>query len=80
MGPPGHFAHGHQQASGDLHRGKSTGTAWSFVIDATCVVLVILSATGLIMWSSLKSRGRYGLVVAAIGAALSVAVVLLFAL
>jgi hypothetical protein len=64
----------------DLHRGKSTGAAWSFVIDATCVVLLILSATGLIMWSSLKSRGRFGLVVVAVGAALSVAVVLLFAL
>ena len=64
----------------DLHRGKSTGAAWSFVIDATCVVLLILSATGLIMWSSLKSRGRYGLVVVAVGAVLSVVVVLLFAL
>jgi hypothetical protein len=64
----------------DLHRGKSTGAAWSVVIDATCVVLVILSATGLVMWSSLRGRGKYGLLVIAGGAVLSVAVVMLFAL
>lgn len=64
----------------DLHRGKSTGLVWSVVIDAVCVVLVILAATGLILWSSLKGRGHYGLLALGVGLAASVAVICLFAL
>jgi hypothetical protein len=52
----------------DLHRGnrgnlsnevKRTGRVWSFVIDATCILLLIISATGLVMWWSLKTRGKW---------------------
>jgi hypothetical protein len=64
----------------DLHRGKSTGKVWSLVIDATCVVLLILAATGLIMWSSLRGRGRFSLLVLVGGTMLSVLVVLRYAL
>ncbi len=51
----------------DLHRGKTTGTAWSLVIDAACGVLFAIAATGLVMWWTLRGRGRYGLAVIALG-------------
>jgi hypothetical protein len=57
----------------DLHKGKSTGsvwkagTGWSLLIDATCIVLVIISATGLVLWWSLKARGKWGTVYLILG-------------
>jgi hypothetical protein len=47
----------------DLHRGKNKGSGWvwSLLLDTTCVVLVFLSATGLFIWSSLKTRRLVGL-------------------
>lgn len=58
----------------DLHRGKDSGLVWAVVIDGTSVLFVLVSVTGLVLWSSLKSRARYGLVVLALGAAASVVV------
>ncbi|AWM41114.1 hypothetical protein GobsT_02780 [Gemmata obscuriglobus] len=67
----------------DLHRGnrgnmsnevKRTGMVWSFVIDGTCVMLLVISATGLIMWWSLKSRGKKGAVLFVLGTLLTVGV------
>jgi hypothetical protein len=52
----------------DLHRGKSSGPLWALVIDTVCVVLLVLATTGLILYSSLKGRGRYGLAALAVGA------------
>jgi len=52
----------------DLHKGKSTGsiwkaeTSWSLLIDAVCIALGLISLTGLVLWSSLKSRGKWGAV------------------
>lgn len=64
----------------DLHRGKDVSRPWHLIIDLVAVVYLILAATGLTMWWSLKGRGRYGLAVIAVGVALSVAVVLAFEL
>lgn len=64
----------------DLHRGKSTGRVWSLIIDVTCLALVVLAATGLILWSSLRGRGQHGLVILMGGTALSILAVLLYAL
>ena len=58
----------------DLHRGKSTGRAWSLVIDAVCVALMIIAGTGLILWWSLRGRGKYGLALIAVGLILGLAV------
>ncbi|MBP3959112.1 PepSY-associated TM helix domain-containing protein [Gemmata sp. G18] len=67
----------------DLHRGnrgnmsnevKRTGRVWSFVIDGTCVLLLIISATGLVMWWSLKSRGKWGAILFVVGTAVTGAV------
>ena len=46
----------------DLHKGKSSGRVWGLLIDAVCVLLLVISATGLVLWSSLKSRGKWGVV------------------
>lgn len=52
----------------DLHRGKATGQVWRFVLDAVCVSLVIITLTGLILFQSLKGRGRYGWMILIVGA------------
>jgi hypothetical protein len=64
----------------DLHRGKSTGMVWSVVIDAVCVVMVVLATTGMILFSTLKGRGRFGLMVLGVGIVGSVVVILRYAL
>lgn len=58
----------------DLHRGKSTGLWWSLLIDAVCIMLVVISATGLILWSSLRGRAKHGLAVLIAGSLFGVAV------
>lgn len=58
----------------DMHRGKSTGQAWSMIIDGTCIALGIMSLTGLILWFSLKGRGSYGLASIIAGTALAIIV------
>jgi uncharacterized protein len=67
----------------DLHRGnrgnltnevKRTGRVWSFVIDATCFLLLIISATGLVMWWSLKTRAKWGALVFLFGTGATFAV------
>jgi hypothetical protein len=58
----------------DLHRGKTSGEAWSFVIDGVSVLFVIVSITGLILWSSLRSRAQHGLAVLLLGLAVGLAV------
>jgi uncharacterized protein len=67
----------------DLHRGnrgnspedpKFTGMVWSVVIDATAVLLLFISVTGLVLWSSLKTRGKAGAVLILLGGVITFAV------
>jgi hypothetical protein len=62
----------------DLHKGKSEGVVWSrgwsLVIDAVCALTIVMSATGVYLWWSLKSRGRYGLPLVALGILVSLAI------
>ncbi|MES2304759.1 MAG: PepSY-associated TM helix domain-containing protein [Gemmatimonadota bacterium] len=46
----------------DLHRGKDSGKAWSWVLDASAILLLIGSVTGLLMWIGLPRRRRLGVV------------------
>jgi hypothetical protein len=62
----------------DLHRGKSSGAAWGLVIDGVSIIFVIVSLTGLILWSSLRSRGKHGLLTIGLGLAAGLAVYFLF--
>ncbi|CAN5464406.1 PepSY-associated TM helix domain-containing protein [soil metagenome] len=58
----------------DLHKGKSTGKAWSLVIDAVCIILLLISITGLVLWSSLKTRGKWGAAILFFGGGLALAI------
>ena len=40
---------------------------WSFVIDGVSVLFLIVSITGLILWSSLRGRAQHGLAVLTAG-------------
>jgi uncharacterized protein len=51
----------------DLHKGASAGNGWKWVIDATSILLVVGSLTGLILWISLPRRRKLGLVALAVG-------------
>jgi hypothetical protein len=61
----------------DLHKGRDTGPAWSVAIDVSAVVLTVISLSGLLLLFYLKLRRNPGLLVAAIGGLVIVAVVLL---
>lgn len=52
----------------DLHRGASTGAAWSWVIDACAVLLTLVSLTGLTLLFFVYKRRASGLVLAVTGA------------
>ena len=58
----------------DLHKGKEAGTVWKLLIDAVCVLLLVVSVTGLILWQSLRSRGKYGLVCLLMGLGVGVGI------
>jgi hypothetical protein len=62
----------------DLHKGKTAGAAWSVLIDVVCGLLLIVSATGLVLWWSLRSRGKHGMIFVLVGAAAATAVYFLF--
>lgn len=51
----------------DLHKGRDCGPGWALVIDASAVVLTILSATGLWLLFYIRKRRRNGLLVALAG-------------
>jgi len=53
----------------DLHKGRHTGTAWSWVIDLSAIILAVVSFTGLGLLFYVRRRRRSGLVTAAGGLA-----------
>jgi hypothetical protein len=62
----------------DLHRGKTRdktlGGPWALLIDVVAGMFVVVSITGLLLWTSLRSRGRHGLAVIVVGLVASVVV------
>jgi hypothetical protein len=58
----------------DLHRGKDSGKEWSLLIDGVSILFVIVSITGLILWTSLRARAQHGLAVMALGLAMALAI------
>ena len=73
-----HASHGLAGLALDLHRGKTSGPAWSFVIDAVSILFVIVAITGLILWSSLRGRAQHGFAVLMLGLAVSLVVYFLY--
>lgn len=55
----------------DLHKGRDTGTAWSWVIDLSAVLMIVVSLTGTVLIFFLKRRRFTGLVAAVLGGLLS---------
>jgi uncharacterized protein len=40
----------------DLHRGKNAGTSWSWFIDISAIVILLLSIAGFILFLTVKTR------------------------
>ena len=55
--------HGVVAILNDLHKGRDTGPAWSILIDASAILLTLISATGLVLLFYLKLRRVPGLIV-----------------
>jgi hypothetical protein len=51
----------------DLHKGRDTGPAWSILIDASAILLTLISLSGLILLFYLKLRRVPGMLVVVIG-------------
>lgn len=57
----------------DLHKGRHTGTAWSWVIDVSAVLSALIAVSGFLLIFFLKLKRRSGLVVSVVGLAVLVA-------
>lgn len=51
----------------DLHKGRDTGPAWSVVIDASAILLILASLSGLVLLFYIKRRRISGAVVGTFG-------------
>lgn len=70
--------HGLVSVLNDLHKGRDTGHAWSLLIDASAVLMTVISLTGLVLLFYIKRRRMAGFLVGLVGAALVLAVFRLF--
>lgn len=53
-------------AINDLHKGRDTGRAWSWLIDASAVLMTLVSLTGLVLIWFVKRRRLSGLMLAGV--------------
>jgi hypothetical protein len=53
----------------ELHRGERAGPSWRLFIDATAIILVVLSIIGYLIFLSLRFRLRTALLLTAASAA-----------
>jgi len=44
----------------NLHRGRYSGSAWSWVIDISAALIVLACITGIVMWLALPKRLKLG--------------------
>ena len=61
----------------DLHKGRHTGTTWSWVIDISAVIGVLVTLSGFVLIFFLRLKRTTGLTVATVGTLLFVALYLL---
>lgn len=52
----------------DLHKGRDTGAGWSVMIDASAILMVLVSLTGFVLIFFLGKKRTSGLLAAAAGA------------
>jgi len=62
----------------DLHKGRDSGKAWGWVIDASAVFMTFVSLTGIVLLLFLQKRRFSGLVAGAVGLVLCYVVYLLW--
>jgi hypothetical protein len=55
----------------DLHKGRDSGSTWSWLIDASAIFLTVISLSGLAMLLFIKKKRLSGIVVAVLGGVLS---------
>jgi uncharacterized protein len=60
-------SHGLVGILNDLHRGRTGGPTWRWVVDAAGVIMALVSITGIVILLSLKRMRTAGLVAAALG-------------
>lgn len=51
----------------DLHKGRDSGSAWSWIIDISAVFLILVSLSGLILLCFIKKRRVAGFITGVIG-------------
>jgi hypothetical protein len=51
----------------NLHRGRYSGRAWSWIIDISAVLIVLACATGVILWLALPKRRKLGIAFLIVG-------------
>ena len=54
----------------DLHKGRDSGKAWGWVIDASAVFMTFVSVTGIVLLLFLQKRRFSGVMAFAVGAVL----------
>jgi len=62
----------------ELHRGTEAGPAWRLVIDATAILLLLSSFTGLVLWLLVPKGRPLGIAALAACTVVCVAVYLVF--
>ena len=62
----------------DLHKGRDTGDAWRWLIDASAVLMILISLTGMFMLFYLKRKRLAGWLVALAGLLIAWAVYLIW--
>jgi hypothetical protein len=65
--------HGVIAVLNDLHKGRDSGPAWSILIDASAILLTLISLSGLILLFYLKLRRVPGMIEVIVGTVLVVA-------
>ena len=58
----------------DLHRGRSSGRAWGWVIDLSAGLIVLACITGVVLWLALPKRLKLGIAFMFAGTAATVVV------
>lgn len=51
----------------DLHKGRDTGKVWSWVIDISAILMVLISASGLILLLYIKKKRMNGMILLVVG-------------
>ncbi len=68
-------SHGLVAILNDLHKGRDTGKVWSVVIDASAILLILASLSGLVLLFYIKRRRVSGAVVGVFGMLVLAAIV-----